>query len=54
MIDLLNHDDFDDRLGESPGSFDKDLKLLSDCFRPRSREVDDFGRSGSTASAKYS
>lgn len=32
-----------------------DLKLFSDCLRPSNRdEVEDFGRMGSTASAKYS
>jgi hypothetical protein len=31
-----------------------DLKLRSECFRPSNREVDDFGRRGSTASAKNS
>lgn len=50
--DRRNHDDFVDKLGESPllGL----LKLLSDCLRPSNRAVDDFGRNGSTASAKYS
>jgi hypothetical protein len=52
--DLLNHDGFDDTVGESLDCGVGDLKLLSDCLRPSSREVEDFGRRGSTASAKYS
>jgi hypothetical protein len=40
-------------VGESIDSF-ADLKLMSECFRPNSREAEDLGRKGSTASAKYS
>ena len=52
--DLLNHEDLVESVGESHGSRVCDLKLLSDCFRPSNRAVEDFGRRGSTASAKYS
>lgn len=52
--DLLNHEGLDVRGGESIGSLVGDLKLLSDCFLPSSRDVEDLGRNGSTASAKYS
>jgi hypothetical protein len=54
MRDLLNHDAFEERPGVSTESFNGDLKLLSDNFRPRSLGVDAFGRNGSTASVKYS
>jgi hypothetical protein len=54
ISDLLNQDDFEERLGGSLESLDGDLKLLSDSFRPSNLEVDDFGLNGSTASAKYS
>ena len=54
ISDLLNHEGLVVRFGGSLGSLDEsDLKLLSDCFRPSNLE-DDFGRSGSAASAKYS
>ena len=50
--DLRNHDEvFYASLGEASGESFPDK---SDCFRPRSRDEDDFKRSGSNASWKYS
>lgn len=51
MSDLRNQDGFELIVGESEASLD--LKLRSECFRPRRRE-DDLGLRGSTASAKKS
>jgi hypothetical protein len=48
--DFLNHDGLDDVGVEVTDSFPR---LMSDCFRPNILEADDFGRKGSTASAKY-
>ena len=53
ISDLLNQDGFAEKGDDSFVSL-ADLKLRSECFRPRSRAVEDFGRRGSTASLKYS
>jgi hypothetical protein len=51
--DRRNQEGFDVVDGVSCESL-ADLKLRSECFRPSSREADDFGRRGSIASAKNS
>jgi len=51
MSDFLNHDGLDDVGVEAAESLPR---LKSDCFLPSILDAEDLGRSGSTASAKYS
>jgi len=51
MSDFLNQDGLEDSDGLSVASL-CDLDSMLECFLPRTRAVDDFGRNGSTASAK--
>ncbi len=52
ISDFLNHDGLDEVGVDVAESLE--FRPMSDCFRPRILEADDLGRSGSTASAKYS
>ncbi len=52
--DFLNHDGLLVRAGGASEVSLVALKLMSECFRPSSFDVEDFGRRGSTASIKYS
>lgn len=51
--DFRNQEGLEDSCGPSPGSLLGLVSVLY-CLRPRNLEVEDFGRSGSTASAKNS